>query len=179
MTSRHDGLHRITQEEEEEASAAARTVLWVCNADTEEETLIIIYDSSSFMHQNVGHLCIRKGGRLHEEVREEGSEAEEIPGFVSVPQSERPGGAGPAATAQRYGEGMEGGLPVVVVCTAGSAAPKRCFKEKALNYLLNMLSFLVSSTPFIKSQFVQNFLSKCIKNSAQKVRTFCATFVCP
>ncbi|KAI3364200.1 hypothetical protein L3Q82_011014 [Scortum barcoo] len=64
-------------------------------------TATLLKSSSLFMHQNVGHLRIRESGRLHQKVHEEGPEAEEIPGLLSVPHSERSGRALPAAPAQR------------------------------------------------------------------------------
>ena len=65
------------------------------------------------MHQNVGLLCIRESGRVYEKVHEEGPETEEIPGLVSVPHTERPGGALDAVSAQRYGKRMKG-LPLKI-----------------------------------------------------------------
>lgn len=53
------------------------------------------------MHQNVGHLRIRESGWVYEEVHEEGTEAEKIPGLLSVSHSHRSGRALPAAAAQR------------------------------------------------------------------------------
>lgn len=61
-----------------------------------------------FVHQNVGYLRIRESGRVYEKVHEEGPETEKIPRLFPVPHTERPGGALPAAAAQRYGKRMKG-----------------------------------------------------------------------
>lgn len=90
-------------------------------ADVKRKTFHLTYKDTSvlsesqILHQNVGHLCIRESGRVYEEVHEEGAETEKIPRLLSVPHTERPGGALPAAAAQRYGKRMKG-LPLKIVC---------------------------------------------------------------
>lgn len=110
----HVGSYRITSElDKRRASSRAVCSSFLCSCEQSEHTRILIWPPGirllvwslcPFMHQNVGHLCIRESGWVYEKVHEEGPETEKIPGLLSVSHPDRSSWAFTAAAAQRYGK---------------------------------------------------------------------------